>query len=121
MARRSRGLRLASIVNGGNTGLVTKATGSAVAAMAIDGASEYFKLPVLNDESNLFPGRSNAEVVLYGAGTLGLVLSAFAMLSKQRLFGNVGADLVGPSAGALIGTYAWENFVAPALIRNNPA
>ena len=116
MARR-RGLRLATLVNG-QSGLVTKTAGAAVAAAAIDGASEYFKLPVLNDESNLFPGRSNAEVVLYGAGTLGLVLGGFAVLSKQKLFGNVGAELVGPSAGALIGTYAWENFLAPSLVRS---
>jgi len=112
----------ANMLNGqGN--FVSKTAGAAVAAAAIDGASEYFRIPILNDESNLnmFQGHSNAEVILYGAGVLGTVLSLFATLSKQRLVGNVGSDLLGPSLGAIVGTYSWENFIAPSFIRNNPA
>jgi hypothetical protein len=106
------------MVNVVNQGFIGKTLLAGGAAAMIDGVVEVTRAPVLNDESNLFPGRSNAEVVLYGAGTLGLVLGAFTMLSKgQKLYGNVGAELVGPSLGAIAGTYLYENFIAPAIIR----
>lgn len=101
----------------GKGGFVGRTLLAGGAAALIDGAVEVTRAPILNDESNIFPGRSNAEVVLYGAGAIGLILSAFAMISKQRLFGGVGAELVGPSLGAIGGTYVYENFIAPAVVR----
>jgi hypothetical protein len=108
---------MANVLNG-KGGFLGKAAVSAIAAGAIDGAVEVGRVPILNDESNIFPGRSNTEVVLYGAGVIGTVLSAFAMLSKgSRLFGGVGSELLPASLGAITGTYLYENFVAPAVIR----
>lgn len=115
--------RFAQIVNG-KGGFVGKTALAAGAAIAIDGASEYLHIPVLNDESN-FPGlagHSNAEVILYGAGLLGTVLGGVSLLSKGgRVIGNVGAEVLPASLGLLLGTYGWENVLAPALIRNQPA
>jgi len=102
----------------GKGGFVSKAALSAGAAALIDGVTEYSQAPLFNDESNIFPGRSNVEVILYGLGVTGTVLGAFAMLSKgQRLLGNVGADVLPASAGVVLGTYVYENFIAPAVIR----
>ena len=101
----------------GKSGIVTEAVGAGIAAAMIDGFVEITQLPLFNDESNIFRGKSNTEVILYGAGIVGSVLSAAAALSKQRLLGNVGAKLLGPSLGTVAGTYVYENFLAPALIR----
>ena len=105
------------MLNGKGGGFVTKAALSAGAAAVIDGVTEYSQAPLFNDESNLFPGRSNVEVILYGLGVAGTVLGGFALLSKQRLLGNVGADVLPASVGAVVGTYVYENIIAPAVIR----
>jgi len=107
---------MANVLNG-KGGFVTKGALAAGAAAVIDGVTEYSQAPLFNDESNLFPGRSNVEVILYGVGIAGTVLSAFALISKQRLLGNVGADLLPASLGAVAGTYVYENIIAPAVIR----
>jgi hypothetical protein len=107
---------MANFLNG-KGGMLTKGALAAGAAAVIDGVTEYSQAPLFNDESNIFPGRSNVEVILYGLGIFGTVTSLFAMLSKQRLFGNVGSDLLAPSIGAVAGTYVYENIIAPAVIR----
>lgn len=107
---------MANILNG-QGGFLGKGALAAGTAALIDGVTEYSQAPLFNDESNIFPGRSNVEVILYGAGILGTVLSAFALVSKQRLLGNVGSDLLPASLGAVTGTYIYENIIAPAVIR----
>lgn len=107
---------MANILNG-KGGFVTKAVGAGAAAAIIDGAVEVTQLPLFNDESNLFRGKSNTEVILYAVGLVGSVLGAAATLSKSRLYGNVGSDLLAPSLGTVAGVYVYENFIAPALIR----
>ena len=102
---------------GGVGGFATKAAIAGGAAAVIDGVTEYSQAPLVYDESNLFPGRSNVEVILYGLGVAGTVLGAFALLSKQRLLGNVGAEILPASVGAVAGTYIYENIIAPAVIR----
>ena len=107
---------MAKFLNG-NGGFVGKAAGAGIAAALIDGIVEVTQAPIFNDESNLFPRRSNTEVILYGAGVIGAVLGAAATFSKSRLFGNVGSELLAPSIGTVAGVYVYENFIAPALIR----
>lgn len=107
---------MANLLNG-KGGFATKALGAGIAAAAIDGIVEVTQAPIFNDESNIFRGRSNTEVILYGVGVIGSVLGAAATLSKSRLYGNVGSDLLAPSLGTVFGTYIYENFIAPAVIR----
>lgn len=107
---------MANMLNG-KGGFLGKAAIAGLVAGGIDGAVEITRAPIFNDESNIFPGRSNTEVILYGAGLIGSVLGAFSLFSKSRLFGNVGADLLPASIGTVAGTYVYENFVAPAVIR----
>ena len=111
---------MANFLNG-KGGFIGKAVGTGVAAAVIDGVVEVTQAPLFNDESNIFRGRSNTEVILYGAGIIGSVLGGAAALSKSRLYGNVGADLLPGSLGLVFGTYIYENFIAPAIIRTPTA
>lgn len=103
----------------GSGGFVAKAFGAGTAAAVIDGIVEVTQAPIFNDESNIFKGRSNTEVILYGAGVIGSVLGAAAALSKSRFYGGGGADLLPASLGLVAGTYVYENMIAPAIIRNS--
>ena len=107
---------MASFLNGKGA-FITKAGTAAVVAGGIDAIVEVTQAPIFNDESNIFRGRSNTEVILYGAGLVGSVLGLAAALGKSRLYGNVGSDLLPGSLGTVFGVYVYENFVAPALIR----
>lgn len=93
----------------------TNAISAAIAGAAIDGVTEYFRMPFLNDQAPIGGANmSMAEILLYGAGAFLTTFGAFAAVTKKRILG-IGSEQIGTGLGTILGTYGYENYLSTAL------
>lgn len=90
----------------------TNAITAGIASAAIDGVTEYFRAPFLNDQAPVGGANmSMAEILLYGAGAFLTTFGAFAAITKKNILG-ITSDQIGTGLGTILGAYLWENNLA---------
>lgn len=94
---------------------VTNALTAGIASAAIDGVTEYFRLPFLNDQAPIGGANmSMAELLLYGAGAFLAVFGGFSAITKKSILG-INSGSIGTGLGTIGGTYLYENNLSTML------